>query len=102
MIKYEENQENGKDRKTLKCDENTVFFKGFKDMIKVLFVCHGSILKNPGKAHRINDCTAQWGAYYTTTTPFLKEPWNDNYQYKIDFEKIIKRRLPFMKRTAAF
>lgn len=27
MIKYEENQENGKDRKTLKCDENTVFSK---------------------------------------------------------------------------
>ncbi len=43
-------------------------------MIKILFICHGNILKNPGKAHRINDCTAKIGIYYTTTTPFLKEP----------------------------
>lgn len=43
-------------------------------MIKILFVCHGNILKNPGKALKINDCTAQTGTYYTTTTPFLKEP----------------------------
>ena len=43
-------------------------------MIKVLFICHGSILKNLGKAHKTNDCTAQCGAYYTTITPFLKEP----------------------------
>ena len=28
-------------------------------MIKILFICHGSILKNPGKAHKINDYTAQ-------------------------------------------
>ena len=46
-------------------------------MIKILFICHGSILKNPGEANKINDCAAQWGAYYTTTTPFLKEPWCD-------------------------
>lgn len=43
-------------------------------MIKILFICHGSILKNPGKAHKINDFTARKGAYYTTITPFLKEP----------------------------
>ena len=43
-------------------------------MIKILFVCHGSILKNPGKASKINDSTARKGIYYTTTTPFLKEP----------------------------
>ncbi len=43
-------------------------------MIKVLFVCHGSILKCPEKASKINNFTAQIGAYYTTTTPFLKEP----------------------------
>ena len=60
---------------------------GEKAMIKILFICHGSILRNPRKTHKINDCTAQWGVYYTTTTPFLKEPWNDSYQYKIDFEK---------------
>ena len=42
-------------------------------MIKILFVCYGSILKSPGEACRINDFTAEHGAYYTTTTPFLKE-----------------------------
>ena len=39
-------------------------------MIKVLFVCHGNILKSPGKASKINGFTKQKGAYYTTTTPF--------------------------------
>ena len=43
-------------------------------MIKILFVCHGNILRNPEKACKINDCTEGKGAYYTTTTPFLKEP----------------------------
>ena len=38
---------------------NTANTRSFKDMIKILFVCHGSILKNPGEAHKINDCTAQ-------------------------------------------
>lgn len=42
-------------------------------MIKILFVCHGSILKNPKKACKINAFTVWKGAYYTTTTPFLKE-----------------------------
>lgn len=41
-------------------------------MIKILFVCHGSIMKYPGKASKINDSTAQTGIYYTTTTLFLK------------------------------
>lgn len=43
-------------------------------MIRVLFVCHGSISKYPEKACKINGFTAQIGTYYTTTTPFLKEP----------------------------
>lgn len=43
-------------------------------MIKILFVCHGSILKNPGKASKIKGFMKQKGAYYTTTTPFSKEP----------------------------
>ncbi len=43
-------------------------------MIKVLFVCHGSILRSSGKAYKINGFTARQGTYYTTTTPFLKEP----------------------------
>ena len=43
-------------------------------MISILFVCHGSILKNPKEVCKINDFTAYNGAYYTTITPFLKEP----------------------------
>ena len=42
-------------------------------MIKVLFICHGNILKSLGKASKINSLTNLKGAYYTTTTPFLKE-----------------------------
>ena len=45
-------------------------------MERVLFVCHGSILKkSPEKARCTNDYAARKGAYCTTTTPFLKEPW---------------------------
>ena len=47
--------------------------KEFETMINVLFVCHGNILKSPGKASKINWFTKHKGAYYTTTTPFLKE-----------------------------
>lgn len=43
-------------------------------MIKILFICHGSILKYSEKACKINDFKARKGAYYTTITPFLKEP----------------------------
>lgn len=43
-------------------------------MIKILSVCHGSISKSPEKASKINRFTKQKGAYYTTTTPFSKEP----------------------------
>lgn len=43
-------------------------------MIKILFVCHGNILKCSGKACKINDFTVREGAYYTANTPFLKEP----------------------------
>ena len=43
-------------------------------MIKILFVCHGNIPKSPGKACKINGFAEWKGAYYTTTTPFLKEP----------------------------
>lgn len=45
--------------------------KQFKNSIKILFVCHGSILKSPGKARKINGFKAGKGAFYTTTTPFL-------------------------------
>ncbi|MDE5598382.1 MAG: hypothetical protein K2J04_11170 [Lachnospiraceae bacterium] len=48
--------------------------KEYKRYDKILFVCHGSILKSSGKASKINDFIADRGAYYTTTTPFLKEP----------------------------
>lgn len=43
-------------------------------MIKVMFMCHGSILKSSEKASKINGFVADKGVYYTTTTPFLKEP----------------------------
>lgn len=43
-------------------------------MIKVLFICHGSILKCSLKTCEINDFTLEKGAYYTNITPFLKEP----------------------------
>ncbi|MBD5542905.1 MAG: hypothetical protein HDR01_01340 [Lachnospiraceae bacterium] len=44
-----------------------------KDMIEILFGCHGSILKCSGKAGKINGFTSRQGAYYTITTSFLKE-----------------------------
>lgn len=39
-------------------------------MIKILFICHGNILKSPGKASKINVFTEQSSAYYTIITPF--------------------------------
>ena len=41
-------------------------------MIRVLFVCHGSILKSPGKASKINGFATQKGACHTATTPFFE------------------------------
>ena len=41
-------------------------------MIKILFVCHGSILKIPGKACKINGFAVRYGTYYTTATPFFE------------------------------
>lgn len=43
-------------------------------MIRVLMICHGSILKSPGKACKINGFMAKKGACHTTIAPFLKEP----------------------------
>ncbi|MCI8508277.1 MAG: hypothetical protein HFJ06_06950 [Lachnospiraceae bacterium] len=43
-------------------------------MIKILFICHGSILKNPGKVNKINIFAQRKCVYNTTTTPFFKEP----------------------------
>ncbi|MBE7725208.1 MAG: hypothetical protein E7244_12560 [Enterocloster citroniae] len=43
----------------------------FHKLISIEFICHGSILKNSGKAHKINDFMAGKGIYYTTTTPIL-------------------------------
>lgn len=39
-------------------------------MIRVLFCCHGSILRSLEKASKINGFTAGKGTYYTTITPF--------------------------------
>lgn len=38
-------------------------------MVKILFVCHGSILKSLGKASKIKGFRTPEGVYYTTTTP---------------------------------
>ncbi len=42
-------------------------------MIKILFICHGRILKSSEKACKINGFMARKGVYYTTTTPFREE-----------------------------
>jgi hypothetical protein len=42
-------------------------------MIRVLFICHGNIMKQSEKASKINDFSASKGVYYTTTIPFMKE-----------------------------
>lgn len=42
-------------------------------MIKLLFVCHGSILRSLEKARYINGFRRSNGAYYTTITPFVEE-----------------------------
>ena len=46
-------------------------------MIKILFVCHGNILKSPREACKISDSAAGSGAYYTTITPFFERALND-------------------------
>ena len=45
----------------------------YTDMIKILFICHGSILRSLEKACYINDFHRSNGAYYTTITPFVEE-----------------------------
>lgn len=45
--------------------------------IKILFVCHGNILKSPGIACKINVFTEQSSAYYTTITPCWERALND-------------------------
>lgn len=46
----------------------------FRLFVSMMFVWHGNISKSPEKASKINGFTMEEGAYYTTTTPFLKEP----------------------------
>jgi len=38
----------------------------------IFYDLHGSILKSLGEASKINSSVTDKGAYYTTTTPFLK------------------------------
>jgi len=40
---------------------------------RIMFVCHGSILRSPEKACYINGLHRSNGAYYTTITPFVEE-----------------------------
>jgi hypothetical protein len=48
-------------------------YEGESYMIKVLFICHGNIMRQSEKASKINDFSVSKGAYYTTTIPFMKE-----------------------------
>lgn len=41
-------------------------------MIRILFVCHGRILKSPGEAYKINEFIEEYGNCYTTITPFFE------------------------------
>ena len=43
-------------------------------MTKILFICHGNILRSFKKPHYINGLSAFKTAYYTTITPFAKDP----------------------------
>jgi hypothetical protein len=61
-------------RKMLKNAGKSSFSRSLVYMNKILFICHGNISKNLGKAYKINDFMVWSGTYYTTTTPFLKEP----------------------------
>ena len=56
------------------------------DMKKILFVCHGNILRSPEKAYYINGFHRSNGAYYTTITPFAKELWCDTF-YRIKIKR---------------
>ena len=47
--------------------------RGKTKMVKILFICHGSILRSLEKACYINDFHRSNGAYYTTITPFVEE-----------------------------
>lgn len=49
-------------------------YRVMQNVIKKLFICHGNILKCSEKACKINGFAERKGAYYTTTTPLLKEP----------------------------
>lgn len=42
-------------------------------MTRILFICHGNILRSLEKACYINGFHRSDGAYYTTITPFTKE-----------------------------
>ena len=41
-------------------------------MIRILFICHGSILKSSGKACKINGFMVGYGTCYNNTTPFFE------------------------------
>lgn len=65
-------------------------------MIKILFLCYGSILKCLGRARKINDFMAKYGTYYT----ILKEPRNDIVT--IEEQKKIRRHFTLRKGLLSF
>ena len=52
-------------------------------MVKILFVCHGSILKSLGKASKIKGFRTPEGVYYTTTTPVSLDV-TKNYESRLN------------------
>lgn len=63
------------------------------DKIKILFVCHGNILKSPGKAYKINGYAADMALTTPILHHFLKEPCYDKYIIKriAEWELYIKQ-----------
>jgi hypothetical protein len=60
-------------RKMLKNAGKSSFSRSFVYMIKILFICHGNIMRQSEKVSKINDFSVSQGVYYTTTIPFMKE-----------------------------
>ena len=65
FISFKVNLDNGKATQYIKkFERNTGLIRNYREMIKIIFVCHGRMLKNSEKAYKINGFTARKGVYY--------------------------------------
>lgn len=71
-LKPEDLKKKGKAKKEAHVNSVKVHHVEVINMIKILFICHGSILKSPEKVCKIHRFIKQIGTYYTTTTPFVQ------------------------------